>query len=78
MTDNITPEEFELLVHKVLDERRTMDNSEHQEHHEWLKEHILCEQARRKRLEAITTAAIQWSVPAVMGAIYVYFKEYFH
>lgn len=74
MTD-LTPEDMEKLLHKVLDERTTIDKEKHHAHHEWVEEQIKCMQARRKRMEQVTTTAIQWSVPVILGALWYYIQH---
>lgn len=48
----------------------------HDKHHKWIQEQIVSGRERRRMYATITKIALQWSIPAVSGAIFYWFKNH--
>ena len=64
----ISKEELKALFEEVLDDRESTD---HREEHEWIRERIKVEQARKRMYRQITRTLIGWSIPFLLtGVVY--------
>jgi hypothetical protein len=70
----IGKDELKALLEGILDER---ESSEHYEEHEWIRERIKVEQARKRMYRQITKTAISWSVPFLLTGV-VYWLQTWH
>ena len=48
----------------------------HERQHKWIQEQIEHGRARRRMYSTITKIALQWSIPAVSGAIFYWIKNH--
>ncbi len=64
----ISKEELKALFEGVLEERESND---HREEHEWIRERIKVEQARKRMYRQVTRTLIGWSIPFLLtGVVY--------
>ena len=63
----ISEERLKEVLVEFFDERARVDAATHGVHHEWIKERIEAEKARREMCQEITKVVIGWSIPALLG-----------
>lgn len=62
-------EVVEAVMHKVLDQRRSVSSDEHADHHAYLRTLIEREEARRDMYRKLTVNLLQWSITGLLGII---------
>jgi hypothetical protein len=66
----------EVLV-EIFEDRARIDNEDHSDHHEWIKERIKAEQDRREMYRVVTTTLIQYSLPVLLAAVWYWLQGHF-
>lgn len=69
----MTEEDLKRAIHEALDSRARIDPDTHCEHHEWITIQIEAHKRRAEMYAAITSAVLQWSIPAIFGAVWYFF-----
>jgi len=54
------------------------DNEVHTKHHQWICEKIKCERDKRRMYREITKIVMQWSIPAISGAVWYWLKSHWN
>lgn len=77
----MTPEEIKQIMHAVLDERHTMGESVHREHHQFITNLLEERRIRRERIESIRRHTIGWgiitSISGIGYSVYLAIKHLF-
>jgi len=67
--------DLKAVLEEVFEERSRIDSQSHGEHHEWIKERIAAEKARKEMFWEVSKAVAQWSVLGVLGGIVYLFRN---
>lgn len=70
---NVSREELKELLEEILDSRVGELSVEHAEQHEWIKARIQAEKDRQEFYREGVKTLIQWSLPAIAAAIWLWF-----
>lgn len=62
-------EDLKTVLTEIFEERSHIDSQSHGEHHDWIKERIAAEKARKEMCWEITKAVAQWSVIGLLGGL---------
>ena len=71
----ISREELRETLTEFFDERARVDAVTHGEHHAWIALKIEAEQERIGMYRSVTKAAISWSVPVLLGAVWYFLQH---
>lgn len=66
------------VLTEIFEERSHIDSKSHGEHHEWIRERIEAEKARKEMYWVIAKAAAQWSIPILLGSLFLWLKTVVH
>ena len=60
----MTPDDFEQLIHRVLDQRTRIDQDTHTRHHEWVAARVADEARRQGTFDKIVQHVLGWGIVA--------------
>lgn len=67
----IDKDELRDIMHEIFEERNRSELAScHQEHHEWIRERIEKDIARKEMYKEVTKSALQYSIPALLAGAY--------
>jgi hypothetical protein len=75
VTESISEEALRELLAEFFDERARVDAVTHGVHHDWIRERIEAERARKEMYREIARTVISWSVPALLGGVWYWFTH---
>ncbi len=65
----ISRDELKAVMYEIFDERSHIDAASHYDHHEWIRERIEAEKARKAMFWEIAKSVAQWSVLGLLGGL---------
>jgi len=71
---NIDRDDLRLLLEEILEDRSHVDQQLHIEEHEWIREQINLQRARKELMWEAAKNLTQWSVLGIAGAIIYYLQ----
>lgn len=70
----LNKEDLREILEEILNARSHAESQEHSEQHEWIKARIQSEQDRQEFYREAIKTLIQWSLPAVAGAVWYWLQ----
>ena len=69
----LNKEDLREILEEILDARSKIDMAEHSEEHEWIRARINSEKLRQEFYREGVKTLIQWSLPAIAAAVWLWF-----
>jgi hypothetical protein len=74
---SISKDELKQILEDIFEARAKMDSEEHAEQHEWLRIRIQAEKDRQEFYKEGLKIILQWSIPAIGGALWYWMQGHF-
>lgn len=71
---NIDRDDLRTMLEEILEDRSHVDQQLHIEEHEWIREQINLQRARKELMWEAAKTITQWSVLGIAGAIIYYLQ----
>ncbi len=71
----LSEEKLRTILQEFFEERARVDAATHGIHHEWIAAKIERERVLAEMYRTVTKAAVSWSIPVLLGAVWYFFQH---